>query len=283
MKTLLDIVRQSAGREEPVPEKVPWDDPEFSERMLREHLRQDHDSASRRTGTIEEQVRWIDERLESKPRSVLDLGCGPGFYTTLLAQLGHSCTGMDISPASIRYAKELVSDANLECEHRLDDVRTAEFGGPYDLVMMLSGEFGTFNRDEATRIVRKAYDSLEEGGRLLIEVHTMEAVRRLGRRMQMWYAREGGPFSDNPHIVLLEQSWDDGERKATTVYHVIDAETSEVWRYGERMFGYGDDEYLQMLRDCGFTEATIDWSFPAAESDTRNELMAIVGTKRTIS
>ena len=36
---------------------------------------------------------------------VLDLGCGPGLYTTRLAKLGHTCVGIDFSPASIAYAK----------------------------------------------------------------------------------------------------------------------------------------------------------------------------------
>jgi len=33
--------------------KIPWDDPDFSRRMLAEHLSQEHDMASRR-------VEWID-------------------------------------------------------------------------------------------------------------------------------------------------------------------------------------------------------------------------------
>ena len=43
---------------EPVPapwsegENIPWDDPDFSRRMLKEHLRQDHDAASRKADTI---------------------------------------------------------------------------------------------------------------------------------------------------------------------------------------------------------------------------------------
>jgi 2-polyprenyl-3-methyl-5-hydroxy-6-metoxy-1,4-benzoquinol methylase len=85
--------------------KLPWDDPAFSERMLREHLSQLHDGASRRIVLIEHHVAWMHgEVLESKPQRILDLGCGPGLYTQRLASLGHTCVGIDISPASIAYA-----------------------------------------------------------------------------------------------------------------------------------------------------------------------------------
>ena len=43
--------------------KIPWDDPDFSRRMLAEHLAQDHDMASRRAKWIDRQVEWIHNHL----------------------------------------------------------------------------------------------------------------------------------------------------------------------------------------------------------------------------
>ena len=62
-------------------EPQPWNDPDFSQRMLKEHLSQRHDAASRRTPTIKKHVNWIHNVvLDGKPSHVLDLGCGPGLY-----------------------------------------------------------------------------------------------------------------------------------------------------------------------------------------------------------
>ena len=48
--TLTDLIQRDIA---PKPwaegEKIPWNDPEFSRRMLKEHLSQKHDAASRRT------------------------------------------------------------------------------------------------------------------------------------------------------------------------------------------------------------------------------------------
>lgn len=85
--------------------KIPWHDADFSRRMLREHLSQDHDAASRRYPQIDRAVAWIHEIvLGGRPSSILDLACGPGFYTHRFTGLGHTCIGIDFGPASIEYA-----------------------------------------------------------------------------------------------------------------------------------------------------------------------------------
>ena len=54
---LLDLLQRTSP---PAPwaegDKIPWHDPDFSRRMLREHLSQAHDAASRRSIIIDEHV-----------------------------------------------------------------------------------------------------------------------------------------------------------------------------------------------------------------------------------
>ncbi|MCK5597305.1 MAG: SAM-dependent methyltransferase, partial [Candidatus Eisenbacteria sp.] len=67
---------------------IPWNEPSFSRRMLDQHLSQDHDRASRRSDVIDRHVEWIHGALlKSEHGRVLDLCCGPGFYTSRLAAL----------------------------------------------------------------------------------------------------------------------------------------------------------------------------------------------------
>ncbi len=110
--------------------KIPWDDPDFSGRMLAEHLAQHHDMASRRVEWIDKEVEWIhNSLLRKRPASILDLGCGPGFYSHRLAMLGHRCCGFDFGPASIEYAQQHRPNGS-PCEFVLGDVRHAAFCGP---------------------------------------------------------------------------------------------------------------------------------------------------------
>ncbi|EML7085619.1 SAM-dependent methyltransferase, partial [Klebsiella oxytoca] len=54
--TISTIIRDSANAVLPEEErKIPWDEPAFSQRMLENHLSQEHDWASRRLAVIEQQ------------------------------------------------------------------------------------------------------------------------------------------------------------------------------------------------------------------------------------
>ncbi|MBD3218627.1 MAG: methyltransferase domain-containing protein, partial [candidate division Zixibacteria bacterium] len=124
--------------------KIPWDDPEFSKRMLEEHLSQEHDLASRRTAIIDKHVNWIHTIILNKqPSRILDLCCGPGFYTSRLSEIGHACRGIDFSPASIEYAREKMNDDN-KVAYSQEDIITADYGSDYDLIMLIYGEFNVF-------------------------------------------------------------------------------------------------------------------------------------------
>ncbi|HDZ22865.1 MAG TPA: class I SAM-dependent methyltransferase [Phycisphaerae bacterium] len=167
MNQLLDIVNRKLP---PTPweegDCIPWSDPAFSERMLKEHLRQDHDAASRRTEKIDEQVAWIHgDLLAGQPTKVLELTCGPGLYTSRLARLGHECVGIDYAPAAIRYAQDNARKDGLACTYRLDDVRQAAYGQGFGLVMMIFGQFNVFRRSDARAILAKAHAALASGGR----------------------------------------------------------------------------------------------------------------------
>jgi len=51
--------------------------------------------------------------LPTGPWDVLDVGCGTGSLTALLAQAGHRVTGVDVSPKMIERARTKLDDAGL--------------------------------------------------------------------------------------------------------------------------------------------------------------------------
>lgn len=227
-------------------EKIPWNDPDFSRRMLKEHLSQTHDAASRRTPTIKKHVNWIHQSvLVHRPSHILDLGCGPGLYSSRLAALGHTCQGIDFSPASISYAEK---HAGKKCRFTLADVRTAEIGRGYDLAMFIYGEFNVFTKPDARGILKKAYEALVIGGRLLLEISTYDGIEQLGNQPATWYSSPSGLFSDKPHLCLMESFWNDSQHVATERYMIVDAETGEVSRYASSSQAYDERSIKELLR-----------------------------------
>lgn len=242
--------------------KIPWNDPAFSERILREHLSQDHHLASRKQEVIEAQAAWINaQALQNRPSSILDLGCGPGLYSRLLASDTHYYVGLDFSPASIEYAKKQYG-APGKCEFRLADVVGADFGGPFDLVMMLYGELNVFSPSQCRRILAKAYDALVPGGRLLVERQRTEAVKGVGQAPKTWTrAESGGLFSDKGYVCLTENDWFDAEAVALQCFHVLTegGETPTTYRSTTKAWTASEMEVL--LAEAGFIDVIhhADW------------------------
>jgi SAM-dependent methyltransferase len=250
--------------------------------MLTEHLSQEHDAASRRSEKVERHVDWIHRQmLSGSPTRILDLGCGPGFYTSRLARLGHECVGIDFSPASIAHARIEALGAGLRCTYLHEDIRVAQYGSGFGLVMLIFGEFNVFSPADARGILSKARHALEDDGLLLLEPHTYSAVRQEGQQPPSWYSAESGLFSDRPHLCSQENFWDAERETATTRYFVIDATTANVTHHASTMQAYTDQQYRSLLVECGFREPEIYPSLAGEVDGSQDNLMAIVARKGT--
>jgi len=267
--TLIDFIQRLPN---PEPwsegEKIPWNEPGFSQRMLKEHLSQEHDLASRRLFIIEQQVEWIDhELLNSHPTKILDLGCGPGLYSIRFAQRGHSCLGIDFSPASIEYAWQLNQNIVNKCSFVQEDIRLADFGNENGLVILIFGEFNTFQPMDARLILQKAWLALNEKGLLLLEVHPLEVIKNIGQTPSSWYSSTSGLFSDRPHLCLTENFWDEDQKTATERYAIMDALSGEIVQYASSMQAYSNVEYQYLLEICEFSEIIFYNSLGNSKSD----------------
>jgi len=213
-------------------ENIPWSDPAFSARMLAEHLSQEHDAASRRFETIDEQVEWVhNELLSGKATKVLDLCCGPGLYASRLARLGHECVGIDYSPAAIDYAEAEARKEGPAVTYLRRDVRAGDYGDGFGLALLIYGEFNTLRPADGRVVLENVYRALAAGGIFLLEVHPREMMKLIGTGASTWRTEEAGLFSDRPYVRLDEHFWDEAGGTTTTRYYIIDAATGDVIRH----------------------------------------------------
>jgi len=258
-------------------EKIPWNDPDFSRRMLKEHLSQRHDAASRRTSVIKKHVDWIHNFvLNGKSSHILDLGCGPGLYTARLAALGHVCHGIDFGPASIEYA---VKSAPENCSYSLGDIRGTDFGSGYDLVMLIFGEFNVFKPEDARLILNKACAALKPGGKILLEPHTFDAVYELGNQPATWYSAKNELFAEEPHLCLMESFWDEDLSVAIERYIIVDVASGEVTRYASSTQAYENDELAEMLKQAGFNKPEFYPSLRWVPDEKMSQLQVLVANR----
>jgi len=242
--------RQSPPEPWSLDDNIPWNDPAFSEEMLKWHLSQEHEAPSRRLETIDRQVRWIDSAvLRKHPSRVLDLGCGPGLYLQRLALLGHECAGIDYSPASIAYARDQATQAGLGIRYVLEDMRDAEYASDVDLIMLIYGDFNVFRPEHAALILSKCFSALADGGSLLLEVSTSEEIRARGHKPS---ARRESESS----VVVKDNFWDTSCHVATQRDTVTDKTTGSTTVNGLSYQAYTDGKYVELLKRFGFGTVT---------------------------
>ncbi|MBB3038938.1 class I SAM-dependent methyltransferase [Hoyosella altamirensis] len=100
--------------------------------------------------------READER--GKPGRALDLGCGSGRYSVMLAERGWEVTGIDQVGLAIKRAEKHASEHHVHVRFLVGDVTALDpnvVGGPYDLILDV-GCFHGLKNDERAAMGRGA-------------------------------------------------------------------------------------------------------------------------------
>jgi len=243
---------------------LPWDDPDFSIRMLREHLDESHGAASRVKAERQQQIDWMTDKLGLKSgQQILDVTCGPGLYATELARRGSHVTGIDFSPSSITYAKELAREMKVDrrCVFRQQDVRQMRLEeAKYDAALFIYGQLAVFTRQEAQDLLTCIARSLKPGGRLCVELLDQERVDK--KDSNWWYTDNRGLWGDAPFLHLGERFWLEAEAISLERFHILHLESGELQQITLCDQTYAMVEMEQMMKQAGFSQVQI---FPAWE------------------
>ena len=112
---------------------------------------------------------WLDllARLAGRaPQRALDVGCGTGFLTLMLAELGHDVTGIDLSPQMIDRARRKAEQASLQIDFRIGDAVAIDCADEtYELVV---GRHLIWTLPDPQRGVAEWLRVLRPGGRLIL-------------------------------------------------------------------------------------------------------------------
>ncbi len=236
-------------------ENLPWNEPEFSERMLKQHLDQSHGAASRRLVEIRGQVEVMKAWLQLGAGSrLLDVTCGPGLYAAEFGRQGIAVTGIDFGPASVRHARELC--AKLPVEIYQGDVREMDFAGRgFDAAIYLYGQFTVLKPEESLDVLRRIRAALRPDAALLIEVLDDKHIDK--KDSAWWYTDQGGLWGDFPFLHLGERHWDEERRAIIERFYILNLETGKLDSYGLSDQAYTVEMMRDMLAEAGFANVTV--------------------------
>jgi SAM-dependent methyltransferase len=238
---------------------LPWDDPEFSQRMLREHLDQSHGAASRPNAEREQQINWLCQKLELKQGDhILDVTCGPGLYAVDFARQDCQVTGFDFSPASIEYARNQAIEQGVadKCQFIQEDVRSVSYPpSTYDAATLIYGQLGPFRREDAALLLRNIAMALKPGARLVVELLDQERVDK--KNSSWWFTDDKGLWGDKPFLHLGQRNWLEEEKIFVEQFTIIDLETAASTEINLCDQTYAVSEMVDFLKKAGFTAVDV--------------------------
>ena len=259
---------------------LPWNEPAFSERMLREHLDQSHGAASRTAAEREAQLAFMWDKLDLVDgRRVLDMTCGPGLYAVWLAEQGCFVTGVDFSPASIAYARELAQAANVAEQTVFveQDVRQMDYGrGDFDIALFIYGQLSVFKREEAWALLQKIAKALTPGGKLIIELLNQDKIDK--KPGNWWFTDDKGLWGERPFLHLGERFWIEEEKLSIDRFYTLDLETAISYEINLCDQSYAVDEMVSMLQQAGFVQVDVYPAWDGLPLYDANEWIVYIAT-----
>lgn len=150
-----------------------WTNEHTSAQMLKYHLNENVDAASRNHQFIDRSTQWIISRFNLGPGSnVIDFGCGPGLYTSRIAECGASVTGLDFSARSLEYARKQADEKNRQINYVQTDYLEFETPEKFDLIIMIMCDFCAISPTQRRALLEKFSRILKPGGAVLLDAYT---------------------------------------------------------------------------------------------------------------
>jgi len=249
-------------QEKPAPftpgEPLFWNDPHISKQMLATHLDPALDLASRRPEIIDRSVDWIMETLNLQSGDfVIDLGCGPGLYTSRLAQKGLQVTGVDYSQRSINYAEEFAKQHHLDITYRHQNYLTLADSQQYDAALLIFGDYCPLSPDQRSQLLKNIHRALKPGGHFILDVSTRVLRKKHGSTIG-WYVIESGFWKPGPHLVL-DQGFDYPEQSIYLNQSIVIETNGKVSVYRNWFQDYDRETITAELEDGNFSMVST-WS-----------------------
>jgi SAM-dependent methyltransferase len=218
-------------------------------------------------------IHKLVDYLQITPGSrVLDIACGRGRHSRILASLGFDVTGIDLSPASIQYANESVQKGSDNLHFFVHDIRLPFWGNFFDHAFNFFTSFGYFRtRREHDAAIRTICQGLKPGGGIVIDY------------LNVHYAED--------HLVSVEtkqldtttyniKRWQDDSHFYKSI-RVLDPSLTKPIAYTEKVAKFSLGDFTEMLSYQGMQVQQVFGDYELDAYDVKKSPRLIIVARKT--
>jgi len=254
-----------------------WTDEYISEQMLSYHLNEDVDLSSRNAEFINRSVEWIESHFKIEKKKVADFGCGPGLYTTKLAQRKANVVGIDFSKRSIQYARDVANKEGLTIQYVNQNYLDFETDDRFDLILMIMCDFCALSPSQRNTMLSKFYEILAPGGSVLLDAYSLTAFEERQEASTYEANLLNGFWSPNDYYGFQNTFKYDREKVVLDKYTIIEgARTRTIYNWLQY---FSHNALKKEFEDCGFAVENLYSDVAGSPFDSNSKEFAIVARK----
>lgn len=194
----------------------------------------------------------ILKREGLRPRTAVDLACGTGSVTAILAKQGLDVTGVDLSEEMLTVAMEKVMDLEKPPRFICQSLQELFLPRGVDLaVCALDSLDYITDPADCAQAIRRIYKALNPGGIFIFDVNTPEKLR----------AMDGQIFLDeDDDVYCVWRGEFDDETNICSYGMDLFQRRGEVWERSfeeHREYAYSRDQLTDYLKAAGFTHIRV--------------------------
>ncbi len=196
--------------------------------------------------------RQILDREGLRPRTAVDLACGTGSVTALLARQGLDVIGVDLSEDMLTVAQQKTAELDNPPRFVCQNLRELRLARGVDLaVCALDSLDYITDPEDCRRAIRRVYQAMNPGGIFIFDVNTPEKLR----------AMDGQVFLDEDEDVYCIWRGEFDEDTNICAYGMdLFQRRGKLWQRSfeeHREYAYCQSQLVAFLKAAGFTRIRV--------------------------